>query len=114
MNNSFVAPISGKLIILFHTKHAYGIQHKWGIKVLLHIGIDTVLLNGEGFETKVKQNQNIKAGDVLCNVDIDLIKNKIPSLNTPIIFIKDSMAKYSIKIIKFGLVKQGEIVAIVQ
>lgn len=70
------APISGELVTVFPTKHAYGIKSKDGINVLVHIGIDTVNLNGEGFETKLSQGGFVKQGDLLAKVDLELLKEK--------------------------------------
>lgn len=70
------APISGVLETAFPTKHAYGIKAKNGLSVLVHIGIDTVNLNGEGFKSFVEQGQKVKQGDLLAEVDLNLLKNK--------------------------------------
>lgn len=77
------APIDGKLVTVFGTKHAYGIQSTNGdLNLLLHIGIDTVNLNGKGFTSHVKQDQEIKAGKLLATVDLKIIReaNLIPDL----------------------------------
>ena len=58
----------------FDTGHAIGLQSKNGKEILIHIGIDTVSMNGEGFHTLVKQGQIVKAGDPLVEVDLDKIK----------------------------------------
>ena len=75
-NGKVCSPVSGKVTVAFPTGHAYGIQTENGIEVLLHIGIDTVNLNGEGFKSKVKQGDTVRTGDVLVNVDLDLVKEK--------------------------------------
>lgn len=69
------APISGTLETVFPTKHAYGIRNANG-EVLIHIGVDTVELNGECFESMVKQGDYVHQGDILCKVDLELLKNK--------------------------------------
>lgn len=79
------SPISGEVVVAFPTKHAFGIKAKNGVELLVHIGIDTVTLNGEGFESVIKQGQNINAGDVLAIVDVDLVKSKVPTLDTIVI-----------------------------
>ena len=73
-NGKFLSPVSGELITVFPTKHAYGIKTATNEEVLIHIGIDTVELNGKGFNCKVKQGQKIKTGDVLVDVDLDVIR----------------------------------------
>lgn len=63
------APVSGEVTIAFETGHAYGLRTAQGVELLVHIGIDTVSLEGEGFDTKVKQGQMVEAGDVLAQFD---------------------------------------------
>ncbi|UUD35773.1 PTS glucose transporter subunit IIA [Mycoplasmopsis caviae] len=69
------APISGTLIMTYPTKHAYGIVNESGLEVLVHIGIDTVKLNGLGFETNLKQNDKVEKGQLLATVDLKKLKN---------------------------------------
>jgi PTS system, glucose subfamily, IIA component len=71
----FYAPISGTLSSVFPTGHAYGIQGDDGIEVFIHIGIDTVQLNGDGFDVKVKQDTRVNQGDLLVVCDIDKLKS---------------------------------------
>ncbi|AGR40813.1 PTS sugar transporter subunit IIA [Spiroplasma taiwanense] len=113
-NGIFHAPIDGKLVTVFPTGHAYGILNKNGVEILLHIGLDTVSLNGEGFDIKVKQDQSISQGDLLVNVDIDNVSKKVPSMQTPLIFTSDSMEGKSFELVKTGKVKQGELIALVK
>ncbi|QZE12459.1 PTS transporter subunit IIABC [Mycoplasma sp. Ms02] len=68
------APVSGKLTVLFDSKHAYGIETSEGVQVLVHIGIDTVTLNGKGFKTELKVGDEVKAGDLLAQVDLAVLK----------------------------------------
>lgn len=63
------APDSGEVTIAFETGHAYGLRTTQGVELLVHIGIDTVSLEGEGFDAKVKQGQMVEAGDVLAQFD---------------------------------------------
>ncbi|ADN68838.1 glucose PTS transporter subunit IIA [Mycoplasmopsis fermentans] len=69
------APINGKLIMSYPTKHAYGIANDNGLEVLVHIGIDTVKLNGLGFETNLKQNDKVERGQLLATVDLKKLRN---------------------------------------
>lgn len=71
-----ISPISGTLSVVFPTGHAYGIVGDNGVEILLHIGINTVELQGEGFFIKVKQGQHINRGDVLCTFDKKLLSEK--------------------------------------
>ena len=78
------APFNGEIVSLF--PHAYGIKADNGIEVLIHIGIDTVKLNGDGFDVKVEQGSKVKAGDLLVEVDLEKIKSQVPAITTPVIF----------------------------
>lgn len=81
-----VAPFSGEVSVAFPTKHAYGIKGDNGVEVLIHIGMDTVELAGEGFTSFVKVGDHVNQGDVLAQVDLDVIKNAKKSLVSPVIF----------------------------
>ena len=87
-----IAPISGKLETVFPSGHAFGIKGANG-EVLLHIGIDTVSLNGEGFDVKVKQGDFVKQGDVLVNVDLDKIHQLGKSTLTMVLFTEGNKVK---------------------
>lgn len=69
------APVDGTITMVFPTKHAVGITDKYGIEYILHIGVDTVNLKGEGFTLKVNEGEKVKAGDALVQVDFDVIRN---------------------------------------
>lgn len=83
--NEIVAPFDGEVIMTFPTKHAYGLRRSDGLEVLIHIGMDTVQLNGEGFNCLVKQGDIVKKGQVICKVDKDYIKGQGKSLVSPIV-----------------------------
>ncbi|UOQ83856.1 glucose-specific PTS transporter subunit IIBC [Gracilibacillus salinarum] len=85
-NGEIVSPVNGKIINIFPTKHAIGIEADNGTEILIHIGIDTVNLKGEGFTAKAEEGQEIKQGQVLMEVDLDYISNNAPSTVTPVIF----------------------------
>lgn len=70
------APIDGKITALYPSGHALGITSKSGMEIILHIGIDTVELNGEGFIIHVKSNQFVKRSDLLISFNIERIKSK--------------------------------------
>ncbi len=69
-----VSPADGKLSVMFPTGHAFGVEMKNGIELLIHIGINTVEANGEGFEVFATQGQKVKAGDVIVKVDVRKLK----------------------------------------
>ncbi|MGE7879376.1 PTS sugar transporter subunit IIA [Peribacillus muralis] len=80
-----VAPIDAEVVQVFHTKHAIGLKTKNGIELLMHIGLETVNLKGEGFEVHVAEGQRVKAGDKLVTFDIEFLKSNAPSIITPIV-----------------------------
>ena len=80
------APFSGEITVAFPTGHAYGMKCDNGKEILIHVGMDTVELDGKGFTQHVKQGDRVKQGDLLCEVDLDFIKNSGKSTVTPVIF----------------------------
>lgn len=80
-----LAPIDGEIVNMFPTKHAVGIQSDSGIEILIHIGLETVSLDGEGFESHVEQGDHVKVGNPLVTFDLDFIKKKAKSSITPIV-----------------------------
>lgn len=83
--NTFYSPCDGKVSLIPETLHAVGITADTGAEVLIHIGMDTVNLKGEGFTAKVKEGDVVKAGDPLVEADLDAIRDKVPSTITPVI-----------------------------
>lgn len=80
-----LSPCDGKIVQLFPTKHAIGIETKEGIEILIHIGIDTVTLNGNGFKSFVSVGDKVFAGDKLLEIDLEHIENNAKSTITPIL-----------------------------
>jgi len=80
------APFRGTISVMFPTGHAVGLKDSKGNEVLIHIGLDTVKMKGEGFTTHVKQNQAVNKGDLLVEFDVDLIKEKAESHLSPVAF----------------------------
>ncbi|MCM3216646.1 PTS glucose transporter subunit IIA [Niallia taxi] len=70
------SPIEGDVVSIFNTKHAIGLKSKNGIEILVHMGLDTVELNGEGFELFISENEKVAAGQQIAKMDLDLIKSK--------------------------------------
>lgn len=81
-----LAPFSGEVVMTFPTKHAYGLRREDGLEVLIHIGMDTVQLNGEGFESYVQQGDHVVQGQVLAKVDIDHVLSQGKSVVSPVVF----------------------------
>ncbi|MDN6159954.1 MAG: glucose-specific PTS transporter subunit IIBC [Staphylococcus equorum] len=84
-DGEIVAPFDGTVKTIFPTKHAIGIESDEGVELLIHIGIDTVKLDGAGFESMVSTGDTIKKGQTLMHVDLDYIKANAPSIVTPLI-----------------------------
>lgn len=84
--NTVISPLSGTVDVVFPTKHAIGIKSNTGIEFIIHIGIDTVKLNGEGFTSYVEQGQKISQGVKLVTFDLDLIKSKGYDTSVIVIF----------------------------
>lgn len=102
-----VAPADGEIAFVFPSKHAIGFVTKDGISMLIHVGIDTVNLEGAGFEVLVNEGDKVKAGAPLMKLDLDLLREKAPSLVSPVICteLEDNQ---SIRVLKTGEIKAGE------
>lgn len=100
-DNEIVSPISGKISLVFPTLHAIGIENYDGPDILIHIGLDTVKLNGEGFKQFCQVGQEVKKGDLLMKVDFDLIRRK--GFPCDVMVLAQSKAS-------FKLLKENEIV----
>ncbi|EFF41287.1 PTS glucose transporter subunit IIA [Mycoplasmopsis alligatoris] len=88
-----ISPVDGKLVVVFPSKHAYGIQCASGLEILVHIGIDTVKLGGLGFTSLVKVNDTVKAGDKLATVDVEKIVSEGLNPNVILVVTPDSKLK---------------------
>lgn len=106
-DGTIVSPVDGTIVNFFPTKHAIGIESDTGLEVLIHVGIDTVKLEGNGFEALIAQGDKVKAGQPLLQVDLDYVKNNATSIITPIVF-TNLKAGQSIAIEKTGKVTSGE------
>lgn len=101
------APEDGEVVFVFDTKHAIGFQTDSGVALLLHIGIDTVNLNGEGFQVFVENGQKVKKGEPLMKIDIDFLKSHAPSLCSPVLC-TELTPNQRIRQIGDGEIKAGE------
>jgi glucose-specific phosphotransferase system IIBC component len=102
-----VSPVDGMIANLFPTKHALGILSEKGREILIHIGLDTVNLKGEGFEILVTENQQVKKGQPVLKFDIGYIKEHAKSTMTPIVFTNLEEGE-KVVIEKQGLVEMNE------
>ncbi|KIL47982.1 PTS sugar transporter subunit IIA [Jeotgalibacillus campisalis] len=80
-----VSPIDGEVVQVFPTKHAIGLKAKNGAEILIHIGLETVSMEGKGFETHVSEGSEVKVGDPLVTFDLALVGEKAKSIITPVI-----------------------------
>lgn len=103
---SVFAPFDGEVTFVFGTKHAIGLNSALGTEMLIHVGIDTVQLDGKGFEVFVNDGDRIKKGDLLIKFDIDYLTANAPSLATPIVF--TNLEDSTLNSIQFGKVVAGE------
>ena len=101
------APEDGEVLFVFETKHALGFQTKSGLGMLLHIGIDTVSLNGEGFEVFVENGQKVKKGDPLMKIDIPFLTSHAPSLCSPVLC-TELEENQRVRLLATGEVKAGD------
>lgn len=101
------APEDGEVCFVFDTKHAIGFETASKHALLLHMGIDTVKLNGKGFEVFVNNGDQVKKGDLLLKLDLDYIKDHAPSLASPILCTELS-ENQKIRLLKTGKVKAGD------
>lgn len=108
-----VSPISGTLVQVADTLHAYGIQSDSGVEVLVHVGLDTVNLQGKGFEAKVKIGDAVKKGDSLVKIDREYLIANAPSIVIPVIVTNGNMEAYNYDFKGSGNAVAGETVAMV-
>ena len=101
------APEDGEVAFVFDTKHAIGFVTDSGISLLIHVGIDTVKLNGEGFETLVESGQTVKKGDPMLKLDLEYLKANAPSITSPVLCteLEDNQR---IHLLQEGQIKAGE------
>lgn len=108
-NGNLYAPCDSEVVMLFETKHAIGLKTKNGAEILIHIGINTVSMNGDGFKTFVKTGDNVKEGDLLIKFDLDKISHA--NLDSTVMIVNNNGADYTYKVLNksYGNVKKGSI-----
>lgn len=107
-----LSPFDGKIVQIFPTKHAIGLLTTSGLEILIHFGLDTVELKGEGFIKFIEANQEVKVGDKLISVDLEVLKKNKKSCITPIIFTNKS--QYKSLNINYGNIKSGDVCATIK
>ena len=106
VSDTFCAPIDGRVSKIFATNHAYIIQGKKDLGVMVHIGLDTVALEGKGFERLVEEGAHVKAGDPIIKADMAYLGEYAKDIITPVIITEESRYKELEK--KHAVVKQGD------
>ena len=112
-NGQIVSPVAGKITSVFPTKHALGLLTENGLEVLVHIGLDTVSLEGKPFEVKVSEGQTVAAGDLLVEADLDAIREAGRETSTVVVFTNADAIK-SVKIEHTGKLAANAPVATVE
>lgn len=107
------APVAGTIAFVSDTKHAIGLVTEQGIGVMIHIGIDTVKLNGKGFDVLVETGQIVSAGQPVMRLDLPYLKKHAPSLISPVI-ITELPDGYKLRPVKTGKVKNDEELLVVE
>jgi len=106
VEGEFVSPVEGVILNIFPSKHAVGIRSTQGQEILVHVGLDTVNLQGKGFEIRVKEGQKVKPGDLLLRADLDYIKKYASSTISPIVFTNLS-GEEKVTVKQSGIVNAG-------
>lgn len=101
------APEDGTVTMIFDSKHAVGFKTDSGIELLIHVGIDTVKLNGEGFQIVAKEGQHLKKGDVIMNFDMEKIRATAKAMTTPVICTELKEGQ-KVTVLRYGEIKVGE------
>ncbi|WP_339282527.1 glucose PTS transporter subunit IIA [Oceanobacillus sp. FSL K6-3682] len=107
-DNVIYAPVSGEIVGVFPTKHAISIVDNFGNEVLIHIGLDTVNLEGEGFRLLVEEGDVVNQNDLIAEINAEQIRNKGYSLITPIIFTNLDKEMYEVELLVQGRIKAGQ------
>jgi len=108
--NKLVAPVTGEIVKIYETNHAFAIRSNDGLEVLVHFGLDTVELRGEGFTRIAEEGQQINAGETIIEFDLALLTEKAKSVITPCIVSNMDEIKSMEK--AAGAVKLGESVVL--
>jgi PTS system glucose-specific IIA component len=106
VNGNFTAPIDGTISKIFSTNHAYSIKSNKDLEVMVHIGLETVSLNGKGFVRKANEGDIVKAGDTIIEADLNYIREHAKDIITPIIISDESAIKNIEK--KYSIVKNQD------
>ena len=104
-NGIVKSPIDGQVAMVFPTKHAIGLVTNDGLEILIHVGLDTVKLAGQGFILHVEQGQKVQRGDTLLTLDLPYVEQHAPSTVTPVVFTNGQDCQ--VKLLKQGYQQAG-------
>jgi len=110
-SNEVYSIADGEVKVAFPTGHAYGVKIKKGFELLVHIGIETVTMEGKGFKANVKQGDKLTAGEtLLAEIDLDLIKKEAKSTDIVIIATQETLNNHKVVQQASGKVKKGDLI----
>lgn len=107
-DDTVYAPEDGEISLVFDTKHAIGITTDSGVELLIHVGVDTVALKGEGFTPLVNTGDTVRKGQPIMKIDLDFLKSHAPSVATPILDTEADDENKKYRLLTNGPVKAGE------
>lgn len=79
------SPVDGEIVLMAETGHAIGIKTKEGFEIIIHVGLETVAMKGEGFESLVSEGDKVSSGQLLLNFDLELVKERAKSTVSPVV-----------------------------
>lgn len=105
-SNTFIAPVAGTITKIFATNHAFSIQTKLGTEVMVHIGLDTVELQGEGFKRLAQEGESVTAGKPIVSADLEFIESKGKEIVTPVVL--NHSKSLEISLVAAPVVREGD------
>jgi PTS system glucose-specific IIA component len=87
------SPVDGEIMLMAETGHGIGIRTKEGFEILIHVGLDTVNMNGEGFENLISEGDKVKKGQQLLNFNLELVEKKAKSIISPVVITNMEMVE---------------------
>lgn len=107
------SPINGQVMMVFETKHAVGLVSDEGVEVMIHVGLDTVTMKGEGFTAHVKAGDHVKVGDLLLDVDLEAVKAAGHPTVTPVV-VTNTMNYKAVEVTKFSDISHAEDILVIK
>ncbi|AGF59377.1 PTS system glucose-specific IIA component [Clostridium saccharoperbutylacetonicum] len=107
-NGQILAPVDGEIILIAETKHAFALRTALGEEILIHIGLETMNLKGQGFNFHIKLGDKVKKGQIIVEADLDFIKENASSTIIPMIITNSNEDRFNFKWEDINKVKAGE------